>query len=478
MARILIVEDEFVIRTSLKKLLEKNGHLTELADSVDAAEKFTFSDFDLILSDLRLPGRQGTDLIALAGDTPVLIMTSYASVRSAVDSMQAGAFDYIAKPFDHDDLLSTVANCLSQSKDTKADASLSKGSTKKAKSVETPLQGFDGIIGKSPAMQPVFEAIRRVSQTDTTVLVNGQTGTGKELVARAIHGQSPRSEKPLISVNCAAIPETLIESELFGYEKGAFTGANTSRGGLIEAAEGGTLFLDEIGELPLMAQARLLRFLQEGEIRAVGSLETKKVNVRLVAATHRDLKLMADEGDFREDLYFRIAVFPIKLPPLAERGEDILAIAESLLSEFETKAPYDDLHFSPKAVQAISTYSWPGNIRELRNAVERAVILATSSEILYQDLGLDIEPINVSKIRSSKKAQDKKASLVEETEESSEDVSLEDYFQRFVMEHQHTMSETELAKKLGISRKCLWERRQRFDIPRTKAPSSKAKSTK
>jgi len=228
-----------------------------------------------------------------------------------------------------------------------------------------------------------------------------------------------------------------------------------------------------------MAQARLLRFLQEGEIRAVGSLETKKVNVRLVAATHRDLKAMADEGDFREDLFFRIAVFPIKLPPLSQRGKDILTIVESLLHEFSERTNLKDLHFSPKAIQAITTYRWPGNIRELRNAIERAIILTDSNEIHYEDLGVDIELINVGKIRS-KKPKDTPQSAVSSSPdmEPQEDLSLEDYFQRFVMEHQQTMSETELAKKLGISRKCLWERRQRFDIPRTKPVAQKVKSSK
>lgn len=469
MAKILIVEDEFVIRTSLKKLLEKNGHTTELKDSVEEATTLNLDDYDLIVSDLRLPGRPGTDMITAAGNTPVLIMTSYASVRSAVDTLQAGAADYIAKPFDHDDFLEAIDNSLRKHAESdKAHIVLNNDAGSLL---------LDGFIGDSDPMQQVFDQIRRVAATDTTVLVNGQTGTGKELVAKAIHENSPRANKPLISVNCAAIPETLIESELFGYEKGAFTGATSSRGGLIEAAEGGTLFLDEIGELPLMAQARLLRFLQEGEIRAVGSLETKKVNVRLVAATHRNLQDMAEKGDFREDLYFRIAVFPIKLPPLAERGKDILTIAESLLSEFANRTTLKDLRFSPKSIQAITTYRWPGNIRELRNAIERAVILTEQSEIHYEHLGIDIELINVGKIRSRKpEAEPKPKSNNHLENDPQEDLSLEDYFQRFVLEHQQTMSETELAKKLGISRKCLWERRQRFDIPRNKVATGRKRA--
>ncbi len=474
MAHILVVEDELVIRTSLKKLLEKNGHEITLADSVENALQQDLSRFSLIISDLRLPKKPGTYLIKEAGKTPVLMMTSYASLRSAVDSMKAGAVDYIAKPFDHDDLLHAVNNILHNHETAHKNVTVSE-----PPKTDSALNAF---IGDSPAMHSVYSQIRRVAQTKTTVLVNGQTGTGKELVAKAIHSESDRAAKPIVSVNCAAIPETLIESELFGYEKGAFTGANASRGGLIEAAEGGTLFLDEIGELPLQAQARLLRFLQEGEIRAVGSLETKKVNVRLVAATHRNLKTMAEEGDFREDLFYRIAVFPIQLPPLSERGKDILELAEAFLSEYLESFNKSEIYFSPKAVQAITTYRWPGNIRELRNAIERATILTDSGEISYEALGIDIELVNVGKIRQARKpvvsapeerintSTNKQPTPI--TTDPVEDVSLEDYFQRFVLEHQQTMSETELAKKLGISRKCLWERRQRFEIPRTKAQAA------
>ena len=462
MPRILVVEDELIIRNSLKKLLESNDYTITLAESVADAIQHDIPNFDLVISDLRLPGRPGTDLIQLAKSCPVLIMTSYASLQSAVDSMKAGAVDYIAKPFDHEDLLITVETILETRTNKRAAPTPSNTSP-------TSLEGF---IGDSAPMREVYSQICKVAVTDTTVLVTGQTGTGKELVAKAIHHESSRVNKPLISVNCAAIPETLIESELFGYEKGAFTGANATRGGLIEAAEGGTLFLDEIGELPLQAQARLLRFLQEGEIRAVGSLETKKVNVRLVAATHRDLKTLAANGDFRQDLYYRIAVFSISLPPLCERGKDILDIAESLLSDYSKKFNKSSLHFSPKAVQAITSYRWPGNVRELQNAVERASILSEQNSIDYELLGIDIELVNMRKMRQSKTPLSSINGSAAISNDPTEDLSLEDYFQRFVLEHQHTMSETELAKKLGISRKCLWERRQRFDIPRNKISAS------
>ncbi|MEH6549469.1 MAG: sigma-54 dependent transcriptional regulator [Pseudomonadales bacterium] len=454
MPDILIVEDETVIRTALKRLLERNDYTVDEAASVDQAIAKDLESYSLIISDLRLPGSPGTDLIQLAEQTPVLIMTSYASLRSAVDSMKAGAVDYIAKPFDHGDMLTAVSRIIENT------------TPHKAESMPAAKPTLPGIVGNCPAMQTIYGMINKVAPTDTTVLVQGETGTGKELVARAIHAASLRADHPIISVNCAAIPETLIESELFGYEKGAFTGASANRMGLIEAADGGTLFLDEIGELPLEAQARLLRFLQEGEIRAIGSVQTRKVNVRLVAATHRDLKSLAGEGKFREDLFYRINVMQLSLPPLRERGKDILGLAEVFLKQMGERFNKKKLRFAPKTIQAITTYRWPGNVRELSNAIERAVILCDSNEINYELLAIDLELVSVNRmsLASKKPIRNKPVSA-----EPQEDLSLEDYFQRFVLEHQDTMSETELAKKLGVSRKCLWERRQRLGIPRQKA---------
>ena len=327
MQQILVVEDESVIRTALRRLLERNGYSVAEAASVQEADnKHTLTDYDLIISDLRLPGAPGTDLIKRAGDVPVLIMTSYASLRSAVDSMRMGAVDYIAKPFDHGDMISSVQRII-------ADHPISRRN--ETASTETGSAGArpTGIVGNCPAMQTLFNHIERISPTDSTVLVLGETGTGKELVARSIHEHSRRADKTLISVNCAAIPETLIESELFGYEKGAFTGANASRMGLIEAADGGTLFLDEIGELPMEAQARLLRFIQEGEIRRIGSVHSRTVNVRLICATHRNLPSLAAEGLFRQDLYYRINVLRLSLPPLRERGKDCLLYTSDAADE-------------------------------------------------------------------------------------------------------------------------------------------------
>ncbi|MGD8175597.1 sigma-54-dependent transcriptional regulator [Marinimicrobium sp. ARAG 43.8] len=469
MSKILIVEDEPIIRTALRRLLERNKYEVNEAPSVkEATGKFTLTDFDLIISDLRLPGAPGTDLIKLAESVPVLIMTSYASLRSAVDSMRMGAVDYIAKPFDHDEMVTAVKRVIGKANA----ANLQKHSS------NTASHAIAGMIGSSDVMQDLYNRIHKVAPTKATVLVHGETGTGKELVARALHEESPRREKTMISVNCAAIPETLIESELFGHEKGAFTGAASTREGLVAAADGSTLFLDEIGELPLEAQARLLRVLQEGEVRPIGSVESHKVNVRLVAATHRDLRKLAQENKFREDLYFRINVVQLELPPLRERGKDIITLAESLLQRYCHELGKPNLKLSPEAVQAITTYTWPGNVRELENAMQRAVILCEDSqEISHELLDIDLDLVRFDDDEDSedgtRQAPERIKPRGAAPQDPTEDLSLEDYFQRFVLEHQDTMSETELARKLGVSRKCLWERRQRFGIPRNKAASAK-----
>ncbi|MDQ2077672.1 sigma-54 dependent transcriptional regulator [Marinimicrobium sp. ABcell2] len=471
MSKILIVEDETIIRTALRKLLERNKYEVSEAPSVrEATSKFELSEFELIISDLRLPGAPGTDLIKLAGEVPVLIMTSYASLRSAVDSMRMGAVDYIAKPFDHDEMVTAVKRVIG-----KASAA-----HRQKHSSTTASHAIAGMIGSSDVMHALYNRIHKVAPTKATVLIHGETGTGKELVARALHEESPRSGKPMISVNCAAIPETLIESELFGHEKGAFTGAASMREGLVAAADGSTLFLDEIGELPLEAQARLLRVLQEGEVRPIGSVESRKVDVRLVAATHRDLRKLARENKFREDLYFRINVVQLELPPLRERGRDIISLAESLLQRFCSEMSKPGLRLSPEAIQAITTYTWPGNVRELENAIQRAVILCEdNAEISHDLLAIDLDLVPFESETDENEAtygHHRAAGGRSAAQDPSEDLSLEDYFQRFVLEHQDTMSETELARKLGVSRKCLWERRQRLGIPRTKSTTPAAAS--
>ncbi len=474
MSKILIVEDEAIIRMALRKLLERHNYDVREAGSVkEATTKHNINNYDLIISDLRLPGEPGTELINLATHTPVLIMTSYASLRSAVDAMRMGAVDYIAKPFDHDEMIATVARILEDK-------------NKVTMTTDTPESDKEsnGMIGDSSVMQALYKRIEQVSPTDATVLIQGETGTGKELTARAIHQSSKRHESSLISINCAAIPESLIESELFGHEKGAFTGAASSREGLVVAADGGTLFLDEIGELPMEAQARLLRVLQEGEVRPVGSIETIKVDVRLIAATHRDLEKRCREGLFREDLFFRLNVIQLKIPPLRDRGNDIITLANALIDHFCSTYNKPSLELSPQATQTITTYSWPGNVRELENAVQRAVILCEDTRQIENDLlaiDVDINQHHNSIQTDSTELNDIVRSITDNENkissmhniDSHEDLSLEDYFQRFVLENQESMSETELAKKLGVSRKCLWERRQKLGIPRKKTAFKK-----
>ena len=475
MRRILIIEDEIDHRSGLQYTLEDANYRVEVASSVnEATENYALPAFDLIVADLQLPGQPGTDIIRLAQGVPVLVTASYASLRSAVDAMKLGAVDYLAKPFDYEEFLSTVREILKQSTqkatvpssiiiaDSEADEKISKL-----------------IYGRCDAMQRVFHLMKKVAPTEATVLIQGETGSGKELAARAIHTLSNRRNREYICINCAAIPESLIESELFGHEKGAFTGAVSARNGLIEAADGGTLFLDEIGELPLEAQARLLRVLQEGEIRRVGSTQSRKVDVRLIAATHRNLKALARTGQFREDLYYRLNVVQLRLPPLRERGNDILGLANALLKKACDKLDQQDINFTPDAMKAIQDYHWPGNVRELENAIERGTILCDNQMITADllDIQSEVDDINIPQgLITPQSTQSPYSSInnpiatpTPEKPQNNKNLSIEDYFQQFVLENQDRMNETELAKRLGISRKNLWERRQRLGIPRKKS---------
>ena len=446
MSRILVVEDEQVIRSELARLLARSGHEVVEAGSVPEALSAGASDgFDLVVADLRLPGELGTTLIDVCRTTPVLVMTSYATVRAAVEAMQKGAADFVAKPFDHDEFLLVVDRVLRQSRLQRQNAALKQDLERN--------YAVQGMVGSCPAMREVFDRVRKVSGTDATVLILGESGTGKELVARAVHDQSSRHDAPIITVNCASIPETLIESELFGHEKGAFTGAHKAHPGLVEAADGGTLFLDEIGELPLPAQARLLRVLQEGEVRRVGATGSRRVNVRLIAATHRDLRQMSYDGQFRNDLYFRLRVVEIRLPPLRARGGDVLEMADFLLGKICRRLNKAPIELSGEARQAIFAHEWPGNVREMENAIERAVILSDGGEITPDLLAIDVpHPSGLGD------GDDGPGALTE-------------YFRRFVLEHQGHLSETEIARRLGISRKALWEKRARLGIPRSKLPA-------
>ena len=444
MTQILVIDDEAVIRSALTRLLNRHNYNVVASGSVKEAEAgHDVTAFDLIIADLRLPGVPGTEIIKKANGTPVLIMTSYASVRSAVESMRMGAVDYIAKPFDHDEMVMVVGRIVKESRLQRQNAAL--------KSDVQRDYPITGMVGNCEAMKQVFDRIHKVAPTDANVLILGESGTGKELVARALHEESPRNDAPLIIVNCGAIPSELIESELFGHEKGAFTGAVGSRFGLVEAAHGGTLFLDEVAELPATAQSGLLRALQDGEVRRLGSTTARKVDIRVLAATHQDLGQYVKEGRFRKDLFFRLHVMEIGLPPLRERGVDILLLAEQLVTRVCAQLNSPPVELSRGAKEAIQRYHWPGNVRELENAIERAAILCDGDQIDNNHLALGVSSIQ-SGVDSG----------------PVQPASLDEYFRNFVRRHEMDLTETELARRLGISRKTLWEKRQRLAVPRKK----------
>jgi len=440
-AKILLVEDERVIRAEIERILKRDGHELVAVASVPAAEKERPECFDLVITDVRLAGEAGDVLLERVGQVPVIVMTAYGSVSAAVDAMKRGAADYLSKPFEPDELSAAVERVLRH----RAAMALGDESSK--------ADPYDIVATEASPMQETLRWARKVAPTEATVLILGESGTGKELIARAVHNQSARTGA-FVPVNCASIPETLLESELFGHEKGAFTGALSRQEGLVHAADGGTLFLDEIGELSQAAQARLLRILQQREVRRVGARKAESVDIRLVAATHRDLPMLVEQGEFRADLYFRLKVLEIELPPLCQRGDDIPALADVFIARATTKLGRQPLELDRGAVAAMRAHKWPGNVRELQHAVERAVILHESGPITADLLGLP-----------SSRASDRIAGEVD-GDVNGDDASLEGYLRRFVLSHQDELSETELAKRLGISRKTLWERRQRMGIPR------------
>ena len=368
---ILIVDDELSMREFLTILLEREGYTVKSAGSAEQALALLDSSlFDLVISDVQMPGLGGIELLgrikAITPETAVLMITAFSEAEQAVEAMKLGAYDYIAKPFKIEEIKLLVRNAL-EKQGLKRENTLLK---------QNVLQrdNFCGIIGSSPKMKEIFGLIQKVAPSNSSVLILGESGTGKELVARAIHATSQRSKNPFVAVNCGAIPESLIESELFGHKKGSFTGAGADRPGLFEQAEGGTLFLDEIGELPLLMQTKLLRVLQEREFRRVGDSVVRKTDVRILTASNRDLQLQVKDGGFREDLFYRINVVQIILPPLRERIEDISPLVECFFRKFSTVQPQGET-ITPAALKALMNYSFPGNIRELENIVERSLIL-------------------------------------------------------------------------------------------------------
>lgn len=452
MKRILIVENDAAIHARIAPWLSPPQGELICVNTLDAARNLLKREkFQLVISAVGLSGETKSDGLASLGKQPLLLVGDHQA--TAIDTTHPHSIEQLDSSA-NDATLRDAIERLTRHRDDDS---------------RQPDNG--GMIGSSPAMRKIYRRIDKVAPTDCTVLISGETGTGKELVARAIHRASQRASAPFIAVNCAAIPETLIESELFGHEKGAFTGAANRRSGLIEAAEGGTLFLDEIGELPAEAQARLLRFIQEREIRRIGSNHSQAVDVRIVTATHRDLKALSLRGAFRPDLYYRIHVIRIDLPTLQQRGDDLLELADHLLADAAQRHNRSGLSLQPAAIQALQHYHWPGNIRELENVIEHAVVMSDSDRIGCNDLALSLNHLPADSIES-----EPLSSVRQRAPDPSEDLSLEEYFQRFVMDNQEHMNETELAKKLGISRKCLWERRQRFGIARQKSSASTSKS--
>jgi DNA-binding NtrC family response regulator len=384
-ARILIVEDKDALRTMLRHALESEGHdVVEVRDQGEATRALQEQQLSLVLTDLRLPEGDGFGVLRCAKESgielPVIVMTAYGTLEDAVRAMKEGALDFLAKPVDPDHLLLLVRRALEQRRIVNENLLL--------KEELAVRRGAPQLVGEDPALRKVFQSLQRAAATDTTVLIEGESGTGKELFARSLHALSERATQPFVAINCAAIPETLLETELFGHEKGAFTGAVARKPGKFEMAHRGTLFLDEIGDLPLPLQAKILRALEEKRFERVGGTQSVQVDVRLVAATNRGLRNQVAARRFREDLFFRLSVFPIVVPPLRERKGDIVRLAHFFVDRLCRDMKKRPLTLSPEAIGTLQEYRWPGNVRELQNCIERAVILAEGDAILPRHLSL------------------------------------------------------------------------------------------
>ncbi|HDH06484.1 MAG TPA: sigma-54-dependent Fis family transcriptional regulator [Nitrospirae bacterium] len=385
MEKILIVEDKESMARMLKETLETEGYKVVIAkDGAEGIKKVRESNVDLVLTDLKLPGKNGLEVLKASKDenplTPVIVMTAYGSIETAVNAMKLGAYDFITKPLDTDYLQILIKRSLKNQRLITENLLL--------KDALSHSVGMPNIIGKSRGMLEVAENIRKVAPAKTTVLILGESGTGKELFARAIHDLSPRKDHPFVPINCAAIPGELLESELFGHEKGAFTGAGERKLGKLELADRGTVFLDEIGELDIALQAKLLRTLQEGEIDRVGGTKCIKVDIRILAASNRNLEAAVADNAFREDLYYRLSVFPIMIPPLRQRKDDIPALVEHFISKYSAEMNITHKDIAPDAIEILKNYSWKGNVRELENVIERALILCDGNVITKKDFRL------------------------------------------------------------------------------------------
>lgn len=450
----LIVEDEETLRESLRRLFQREGFVVDTAPTAeDGFSLATESSYDIIVSDIILPGMDGIEMMGrireqIPGQV-FIVMTAYASLDTAVKSLRVGAFDYILKPIMHNEIKQVVRNAITQETLRRENALLKKQ--------YVPRSDYVSIIGHDPALMAVIDEVRKIADSRSNVLLLGETGTGKELFARVIHNNSSRKDMPFLPINCSAIPETLLESELFGHLRGSFTGALSNKLGLLEEADGGTVFLDEIGDIPLSIQVKLLRVLEDQEIRSVGSTKSRKVNLRLITATNRDLKEAVATGRFREDLYYRINVIGLRLPPLRERRDDIPILIKHFLTKFAAEFGRQLKDISPEALTALRAYDWPGNIRELQNVMERALLISEG-----EGIGVKHLPVNFHA-----KEQFSVVSLDRE-------LSIDEYARTFVQSFQHRYSEQELAEKLGITRKTLWDKRKKWGLPRAQGVQAAA----
>ena len=448
--RILVVDDDSSLRRVMKMQLEEAGYEVSLASDGDEAWAMLREETpSLVITDLRMP-TTGLELLSRITEgslqTTVIVVTAFGTIETAVEAMRLGAYDYVTKPLDFEALKLVVQRAMERQKLIEEVETL--------RSALDQRYGFEGIVGRSKGLLHVLDQAARVSQRDATILIQGETGTGKELVARAIHHNSRRGSQPFVSINSGAIPRDLVESELFGYVRGAFTGAFANKIGRIETADRGTLFLDEIGELPLDAQVKLLRVLQEGELTKLGATTPTKVDVRVIAATHRNLSAMVEDGTFREDLYYRLAVVPLTIPPLRERREDIPELIEALFERAKERHAMCDVRLSPAVHQRLISYRWPGNVRQLENVLERLLILSASNVISVEDLP---EEISMSPA----------ASVVLWPELPEEGISLEAVERELISRALERFggNQTQAARYLDISRRTLIYRIDKHGLP-------------
>jgi two-component system, NtrC family, response regulator AtoC len=450
--RALVVDDERKMRRLLQILLERmNIEPIGAEDAEGALERLEREQIDLVLTDLKMPGANGLDLLgrvrALDPEVPIIILTAYGTIDTAVDAMKRGAFDYVLKPFDVEALELTIQKAL--------DIRRCRTENRFLREQAQAVPGFESLIGTSLAMQDIYELIRRVAPTRSSVLITGETGTGKELVARAIHSLSPRRDRLFVPLNCAAIPPDLLESELFGHTRGAFTGAERDRLGKFELANGGTPFLDEIGDMAYPLQAKLLRVLQEGVIERIGSNKRVPVDVRVLSSTHRDLAAAIRDGPFREDLYYRLNVFCVELPPLRARREDVVPLATHFLGRFTRDLGKPAVALTSSAERVLERYDWPGNVRELQNLMERAAVLSEGTEV---DAGFF--PVLPSGTKAG----------ALDTEPVTESLLLEDAVaeveRKLILRALYTVDDNKVraAKLLGISERTLWYKLKRYGL--------------